>query len=186
MIDFCDVHGAVRSSVAATVEHAALGLAGGGLDRAHAAEGGEGSFVAEAAGGSPAVISRAAAVLGPTPFRHAGDLLLQVVDLGGQLEDAAGQQGEAIGGGGRGIPGCADVELGVAAAPASSAGARHADLVACSSPPGSWDTTHLAWQFAGEEAYSSLASRPQTPAVRVGTSEALWSQLPVLASSTNS
>ena len=46
------VQGAVRSSVAATVQPAALGLAGGGLDRAHAAEGGDGSFVVEVAGGA--------------------------------------------------------------------------------------------------------------------------------------
>jgi hypothetical protein len=52
-------------------------------------------------------------------------------------------------------------------------------------PPGSPDATHLAWQYAGEAAYSTLARRPQTPAVRMGTSEKPWSQLPVPASSTN-
>src|SRR5918995_285765 len=45
-----DAPGEVGASVATAVEPATLGLAGGGLDRADAAERGEGCFVVEALG----------------------------------------------------------------------------------------------------------------------------------------
>ena len=107
------VQGAVGASVTTAVEPATLGLAGGGLDRADAAERGEGCFVVEAlgvvAGGDEqrrgGVGADTVAFEQPRGVcaQRVGDLAVQIVDFRGQLEDPAGQQGEGLGGCGGGI-----------------------------------------------------------------------------------
>jgi hypothetical protein len=78
------------------------GLAGGHLDRTGAAQRGVGGFAAQPLGVIPG---------GDEQGRGAGELLVEVVDLAGQLQDPAGQQPQRPGRGAGGVAGRAGGEL---------------------------------------------------------------------------
>src|SRR4051794_28538513 len=109
------VQGGVGLPIAAAVESAPQGLAGGRFDRADSAEGGEGGFGVEPVGvvtrgdeqGGAGVGSYAVAgqqVRGVSG-QDGGQPLVQVVDLLGQQGDPLGQQAQRVPGGLAGVGG---------------------------------------------------------------------------------
>jgi hypothetical protein len=100
------MQGGIGASVPATVEASALGLAGGGLDRADAAQRGEGRFGAQPVGVvtsgdeqvGAGVRADAVAVEQRRGMRgdRFGQVGVEIVDFGGEVLDAARQQPQCV------------------------------------------------------------------------------------------
>src|SRR6266545_1508870 len=119
------VESSIRLTVAASVEPAAFGLAGGGVDGADAAQGGEGSFAVEpvgvVAGGDEhcrgAVLTDAVAFeqLRVVGVDCGGNALFEVADLLGQVQDSLGEAAKGVDGGANNVVGRCRVEVSAAA-----------------------------------------------------------------------